>query len=1445
MRSRAIKTLLFSIFTVFLIVSASSVAAVDNPFVGKWGYTLISKGISTWYGWKTEAGTIEFGAIGSSGTGTATSTFKESANVCPDANYCKLSATQNHTYELNANGTATLDGKMVLVLSPDGKVAIGDGTFSTYEILFFTAVKMADDKTYSNADVIGQYYGVSYERVMQGQDRGYYRAETAVSTMSDGGTHVNVVRNGSLNGDGKIFTINNDPMIFDVATDGTFDANGMVTGYAGYGKVTVFSNAHGGVADDFMSVIALKKHDRDYTQADLQGTWTISAFGDKATDVRAEFGTIACDVAGTCTSEFMQRKSDGTLASKTRTPQTLSVAADGSINSFLLTNSAPHFSGAIGNDGKVMLLVMNPDSLNDRVLAVAVKKPATQTISLTGKVQDPSGNYVSGIKVEVAGNASIPAVYTNTNGEYTVTGLPSGQDFTLRFTMNGALPTYTPIFNLTVNTTLPTYFRLYPANWTTNPANPANMGIINGRIRESGANWETSLISGATVSPSTGTAEYSINGYTIGGESTFANGQWFVRNVAPGTVVIVAGTKGGTTIQSRRYMAFADGVTSGALFATADTGTIWVSGKIMNGNTPVGGAAVAKVTDNTSGQTGTPGTTTKSDGSFTLTGLPSGSFFYLKVTKDTFVPSYVTYNSTSNYIDYSRPYPLFTQAQLNNMGIESGKGMILGKVRDNHDPDLGPVEGVTISYTSSQGKTYRVMYNDGTNYVAGSATYGNGSFAIFDVAEGDTVTVKATKACWNFSDRPYITHANSTVLSSMKGVHAESCGEETAIQNGFQTAVGLYNQKNEAFFTNYVSQNYFNNGQSYNAFHSNAQNEWANPNFQQMTYTFNGVTITGSDTATINVTWGTGENENIYMKNEGGTWKLYGNQEKYRIDAFSFRQQYNIDNTYHTSSNKYYAGFSIDDPSGSIISATVSGTGIGSSLNFSKGRGNLWFPQPVEFGANPPSNATYTITITDASGQHAYNRTVNGGVAAYATNLKPAEDVSGNITFTFNGISGGQRYHIELFDANWNWKWNTENDNASTSIVYTGPPLQTGTYRFIVSSFIGDNQSQAWEQFNYTASSTPTISFTGKITDVVGNAIQGAEVTKEGDSNIKTLTDGNGDFTLTGLPSGTPFSIRLYKDGFVPVFSAIVNSTSNLTSPRPFKLFTPSQIVSWGIQGTKGVINGAVADINNSSTGLSGATLTATGSGGKSYTVTYEDAPHHFGGTATSANGHYYVLNVDDMDTVTVSVTLPGYSFMQTQRTFVVHAGAMNEGGFFGESTGASETISLTPGWNFISFPNLPTDKSVTKVFADVSSNVRIIWGYDNASKAWKRYKSGVSDNTLTTIEGGKGYWVYMDVSGNITLKDASTNTEWTAQSKTVPLTEGWNLIAYNGTDDTDVATALNGISGKWSIVWYWKDNQWYAKHESSDLSVSVLDKFKKGGAYWIKTGQATDWVQP
>ena len=99
-----------------------------------------------------------------------------------------------------------------------------------------------------------------------------------------------------------------------------------------------------------------------------------------------------------------------------------------------------------------------------------------------------------------------------------------------------------------------------------------------------------------------------------------------------------------------------------------------------------------------------------------------------------------------------------------------------------------------------------------------------------------------------------------------------------------------------------------------------------------------------------------------------------------------------------------------------------------------------------------------------------------------------------------------------------------------------------------------------------------------------------------------------------------------------------------------------------------------------------------------------------------------------------------------------------------------------------------------------------------------------------------------MDASGNIDISN------WTAQSKTVSLTEGWNLIGYNGANNASVTDALSSISGKWTIIWNWTDGQWYAKHSSSlnNITPQPLNSLYQGKAYWIKMkeGQATEWNQ-
>ena len=149
----------------------------------------------------------------------------------------------------------------------------------------------------------------------------------------------------------------------------------LLKGFAGTGGFCLFSNAIGGVATDFASFVTLKKADKVYSTADLQGIWVMSGFGDRQKSVfRTEFGTITCGNAGNCMVSLKTSKSDGTTKI-TNMPLSMSLAADGSYNGFLFASDIPHLSGAVGSNGNAMILIMNDDdqSTDDRALGVAVK----------------------------------------------------------------------------------------------------------------------------------------------------------------------------------------------------------------------------------------------------------------------------------------------------------------------------------------------------------------------------------------------------------------------------------------------------------------------------------------------------------------------------------------------------------------------------------------------------------------------------------------------------------------------------------------------------------------------------------------------------------------------------------------------------------------------------------------------------------------------------------------------------------------------------------------------------------------------------------------------------------------------------------------------------------------------------------------------------------------
>jgi len=167
------------------------------------------------------------------------------------------------------------------------------------------------------------------------------------------------------------------------------------------------------------------------------------------------------------------------------------------------------------------------------------------------------------------------------------------------------------------------------------------------------------------------------------------------------------------------------------------------------------------------------------------------------------------------------------------------------------------------------------------------------------------------------------------------------------------------------------------------------------------------------------------------------------------------------------------------------------------------------------------------------------------------------------------------------------------------------------------------------------------------------------------------------------------------------------------------------------------------------------------------------------------------------------------------------------------------KVIPMSTGWNFVSFPKLPKNPTLSSIFQ--GKPVRIIWGYDNERRLWKKWKSPSSSDTLESIEPKKGYWVYADEPFQIETKDSIE-----PQDKTITLYPNWNLIGWLGVDGKSVDQALSSLGDNWLIIWGWEEGIWKArcKDPSINLNLQPLDNLTKGKAYWIKMESSATWEE-
>ncbi len=161
-----------------------------------------------------------------------------------------------------------------------------------------------------------------------------------------------------------------------------------------------------------------------------------------------------------------------------------------------------------------------------------------------------------------------------------------------------------------------------------------------------------------------------------------------------------------------------------------------------------------------------------------------------------------------------------------------------------------------------------------------------------------------------------------------------------------------------------------------------------------------------------------------------------------------------------------------------------------------------------------------------------------------------------------------------------------------------------------------------------------------------------------------------------------------------------------------------------------------------------------------------------------------------------------------------------------------TEQVSLVAGWNLISLPLDPSNKSITAVLNSIDGKYISVWAYGVAG--WERYIVGAPGNNLSTMEPGRGYWIRMTQSAILTVTGEDT------YNKAVQLRKGWNLVGYNSLISRSREDALASIDGLYYSVWTYSNGGWlrYIPGASGNNLTDMNPWF----GYWINAAQDCIW---
>lgn len=165
--------------------------------------------------------------------------------------------------------------------------------------------------------------------------------------------------------------------------------------------------------------------------------------------------------------------------------------------------------------------------------------------------------------------------------------------------------------------------------------------------------------------------------------------------------------------------------------------------------------------------------------------------------------------------------------------------------------------------------------------------------------------------------------------------------------------------------------------------------------------------------------------------------------------------------------------------------------------------------------------------------------------------------------------------------------------------------------------------------------------------------------------------------------------------------------------------------------------------------------------------------------------------------------------------------------------------FSLQPGWNFVSFPLLPEDKSISNVLSSIQGNYSQVSRYSALTKTFEHYVGDVNYDQFNSIEYSRGYQIFVTNPVGCKLIIAGKPV---IDPQSIILKAGWNLIGSIKLDELPVEETLMPLQLGIEYSKVCRYNPLITSFENYMQDKKEFSVLKVGEAYYLKCQKDVKW---